>query len=123
MKRAVIAHILHTTDYNHDQSQIFADEDAMAGGASYRYVVRWGPFNREFEIPFQNGSFNDNGVTGISTEALLAVVLDRLSSFQAGPFPCEENANALRHLREAMFWMHTRTMERWRRGVKGQAQP
>ena len=70
-------------------------------------------------IAFQNGPIAESGVNGISGEALLAVVEDRLKSFQTGPFACRENALALTHLQEAMHWLHHRTRERMQRGVEG----
>lgn len=77
-------------------------------------------------IQFQNGpigSTNEEygvvGVNGISGEALLAIVEDRLKSFQFGPYLCRENALALTHLQEAIHWLHHRTRERMQRGVEG----
>ena len=70
-------------------------------------------------IKFQNGPISEAGVNGVSQEALLAIVEDRLKSFQAGPFSCRENALALTHLQEAMHWLHHRTRERMYRGVEG----
>src|SRR5690242_14276853 len=43
-------------------------------------------------VLFQNGPIKENGVNGITQEALLAIVIDRLRSFQAGQFSCRENA-------------------------------
>lgn len=71
------------------------------------------------DISFQDGPIAEAGVNGISGESLLAVVEDRLKSFQAGPFACRENALALTHIQEAMHWLHHRTNERMQRGVEG----
>lgn len=71
------------------------------------------------KVQFQNGPIAEAGVNGISGEALLAVVEDRLKCFQAGPYACRENALALTHLQEAMHWLHHRTRERVQRGVEG----
>lgn len=71
------------------------------------------------EILFQNGPINEVGVNGLTHEALLAIVADRLRSFQAGPFACRENALALTKIEEAMHWLHHRTLVRMRRGVEG----
>ena len=70
-------------------------------------------------IKFQNGPIKEAGYNGFSGEALLAVVEDRLKSFQEGPYKCRENACALTHLQEAMMWLHRRTHERMQRGVEG----
>lgn len=68
---------------------------------------------------FQNGPINEVGVNGITNEALLAIVADRLRSFQKGPYACKANACALTHIEEAMHWLQQRTIERMRRGVEG----
>lgn len=70
-------------------------------------------------ILFQNGPINEVGVNGLTHEALLAIVADRLRSFQKGPFSCKANACALTHIEEAMHWLQQRTIERMRRGVEG----
>lgn len=71
------------------------------------------------EISFQNGPIKEAGYNGISQEALLAVVEDRLLSFQAGPFACRENALALTNIQQAMMWLMKRTRDRMARGVEG----
>jgi len=58
----------------------------------------------------------------LSQEALLAVIIDRLQCFQAGPYKCRENAIALTHLEDAMHWLQHRTRERMARGVEGTMQ-
>jgi hypothetical protein len=70
-------------------------------------------------ISFQNGPINEAGVNGISGEALLAIVIDRLRSFQSGPFSCRENAVALTKLEESLMWLQKRTRDRMARGVEG----
>jgi hypothetical protein len=70
-------------------------------------------------IKFQNGPIQEAGVNGISGEALLTVVIDRLRSFQGGPFACRENALALTSLEESLMWLQKRTRDRMARGVEG----
>lgn len=70
-------------------------------------------------IMFQNGPILEVGVNGISNEALLAIVEDRLVGFQGGPFACRENAIALTKIQEAMMWLQKRTRDRMARGVEG----
>lgn len=72
-------------------------------------------------ILFQNGPISEEGVgvNGITHEVLLAIVADRLRSFQKGPYACKANACALTHIEEAMHWLQQRTLERMRRGVEG----
>jgi hypothetical protein len=72
-------------------------------------------------IEFQNGPLQETGglPNGLSNEALLAVVEDRLLGFQSGQFSCRENAIALTKLQEAMMWLQKRTRDRMARGVEG----
>jgi hypothetical protein len=71
------------------------------------------------DIHFQNGPILEAGINGITQEALLAIVEDRLIGFQSGEYACRENAIALTKVQEAMLWLQKRTMERMRRGVEG----
>lgn len=73
----------------------------------------------EVSIIFQCGPINEHGVNGVTQEALLAIVVDRLRSFQAGPFSCRENALALTHIETGLLWLQKRTLDRMRRGVEG----
>ena len=70
-------------------------------------------------ILFQNGPTAEAGVNGLTQEALLAIVADRLRSFQKGQFSTKANACALTHIEEAMHWLHARTLERMKRDVEG----
>jgi hypothetical protein len=70
-------------------------------------------------IKFQNGPIKETGVNGISGEALIAIVIDRLRSFQAGPYACRDNAVALTRLEESLMWLQKRTRDRLARGVEG----
>lgn len=74
------------------------------------------------DINFQNGPIAESGVNGISNEALLAIVEDRLIGFQSGEYACRENAIALTKLQEAMMWLQKRTRDRVARGVEGTMQ-
>ena len=71
-------------------------------------------------IEFQNGPLQETVYpNGLSNEALLAVVEDRLLGFQSGQFACRENAIALTKIQEAMTWLLKRTRDRMARGVEG----
>lgn len=103
-----------------------------AGGANHRYEITGyaAETNPSYNsrdgiggttILFQNGpiSVDGNGVNGVTHEVLLAIVADRLRSFQDGRYKCKANACALTHIEEAMHWLQQRTLERMRRGVEG----
>ena len=70
-------------------------------------------------ILFQNGPIKESGVNGITQEALLAIVIDRLRSFQAGPFASDYNAVALDHCEKGLQSLQRRTLERISRNVEG----
>ena len=70
-------------------------------------------------IHFQFGPIHEWGVNGVSNEALLAIVEDRLLGFQSGEYACRENAVALTKIQEAMMWLQKRTRDRVSRGVEG----
>ncbi len=110
-----------------------ADEPGP-GGAHYRYRV-W-VFKNDLwtelcVIPFQKGPSQESivdhkvvgGVNGLTNETLLAIVAARLSAFQAGSCPCDENALALRGVQGALTALHLRTKDRKARGVEGKVTP
>jgi hypothetical protein len=109
---------------------IAADEpDEKYGGASHVYELKWVAKPREgidptpFEVTsilmFQRGPLKEVGRNGVSDEALLAILIDRLEKFQAGAFACEENTYVLYALENARSWQQKRTAARLARGVEG----
>jgi hypothetical protein len=71
-------------------------------------------------VQFQKGPRNEEGSTPGATEAaLLAILIDRLRGFQAGPYACRENAIQLTKLEEALMWTKKRANDRALRGVLG----
>lgn len=70
-------------------------------------------------VLFQNGPIKEVGVNGITAEALLAILIDRLECFQSGPFACAENNVALQHGYRMLAALQTRTIERIKRQVEG----
>jgi hypothetical protein len=71
------------------------------------------------EIQFQEGNPAEVGTNGVTHEALLAILIDRLKGFQGGKYACRENAIALTKLQEALMWLKSRTEARVARGVEG----
>ena len=96
---------------------------AGAGNACHEYQVRrWEKDQDDVEllnVQFQRGSVRENGVNGVSNEALLKIVAHRLQGFQSGDFRCRENAIALTKIEEALMWLESRTKSRMARGVEG----
>lgn len=70
-------------------------------------------------VLFQNGPINEVGTNGVTHEALLAIIIDRLQGFQSGEYACRENAIALTKIQEAQMWLQKRTNDRLARGVEG----
>lgn len=50
---------------------------------------------------------------------LLEIVMDRLKSFQYGPFTSHYNEHALKHIEEALYCMNARVEDRIERNVLG----
>jgi hypothetical protein len=121
--RTLTNHIVEGDSANHLRIEV-VDEPGQ-GGASHEYVITTDAIGAHGKglgycrISFQNGPVGENGVNGVTQEALLAIVIDRLRSFQAGPFACNENAQALAHAEFALKWLKRRTIERMNRGVEG----
>lgn len=131
--RQVTDHIVENDAANH-QLDIAVTDEPGAGGANHRYeitgfdtehnpsAIARGGYKSSFSraiILFQNGPIKDAGVNGLTQEALLAIVIDRLRSFQSGPYSCRENAIAMTHCEDALMWLQRRTRARIRRGVEG----
>lgn len=98
--------------------RIEADEPGP-GGASHHYELT---IDGEIVamIQFQEGPRNEPGSTaGVTEAALLAVLIDRLQMFQAGPYSCRENAIQLTKLEETLHWTKARADARAKRGVLG----
>jgi hypothetical protein len=68
---------------------------------------------------FQNGPISEAGVNGLTHEVLLAILIDRLEGFQAGPFANVYNGAALENLKMAQELLLSRTRERLAPGVEG----
>lgn len=98
-------------------------DEPGAGNACHKYQVRrWEKDQDDVEllnVQFQNGPVRENGVNGVSNEALLKIVAHRLQGFQSGDFRCRENALALTKIEEALMWLESRTKGRMARGVEG----
>lgn len=131
--RQITDHIVPGDSANH-QLKIFVTDEPGAGGANHRYEVagmdttdnpsrsageRYVNATSMYTILFQNGPIKENGVNGITGEALIAIEIDRLRSFQKGPYACRENALALTAFEEGLMWLQKRTRDRMARGVEG----
>lgn len=116
--RLLYGHIVNPAN---DKLRIQVVDEPGSGGAHHQYEITASDpaFHVPAEICFQNGPIGEVGTNGVTHEALLEIVADRLRCFQAGPFACKENACALTKIEEAQHWLQQRTIARMRRGVEG----
>jgi len=108
--------------------EITVADEPGAGGACHRYdiighgehIPNIGPRPFGVNLFFQKGPATElEQMNGITNEALLVVLIDRLRGFQGGPFGSRENALALTNLEQALMWLQKRTRDRLARGVEG----
>ena len=131
--RTIASHVVNPAN---DRLTITVLDEPSHGGACHLYQIegfdsatnasdpwteRYGESAKHSTILFQNGPIDadGNGVNGVTHEALLAIVIDRLQGFQSGKYACRENAIALTKLQEAQMWLQSRTRARMARGVEG----
>lgn len=124
----------HKVNPANDTLSVTVHDEPGAGGAQHLYTITGfdtrsnpsrdtdsddGGVYQGMDILFQNGPINEVGVNGVTHEALLEIVADRLRAFQAGPYACKANACALTKIEEAQHWLQSRTLDRMRRNVEG----
>jgi hypothetical protein len=121
----------HQVNVANDVLKIEVLDEPGSGGANHLYDISG--FNSQNNpsfphlgwpaehstILFQNGPIVEAGVNGVTHEALLAIVIDRLQAFQRGPFANDHNRAALDHLELAQKALLDRTRSRMGRGVEG----
>jgi len=106
---------------------IVIDEPSLQNNACHEYRIETVTKDQDgpqpvaivAQVSFQDGPIKEAGVNGCHHEDLLAIVIHRLQSFQAGEYRCRENALALTKIEEAIHWLNHRTNERVKRGVEG----
>ena len=113
----------HKVNGLNDALTILVNDAPGHGNACHIYtIIRTEDDKPLNAIAFQNGPIQETGVNGISQEALLAIIEDRLIGFQTGEYATRENAIALNHVQTAMMWLQKRTRDRIARGVEGSNQ-
>ena len=119
--RTLTHHIVDGDAANH-QLNVRVHDEPGSGGANHVYSIT-GPAGvggfPETGITFQDGPIKEAGVNGLTHEALLAILIDRMEGFQAGPYASAHNASALGHLRGALYDLQARTRDRIARQVEG----
>ena len=102
-------------------------EEPENEGAPASYSIRVVPSARAgaevltIDLPFQRGAVGVDGenINGLSDEALIEVLINRLKAFQAGKWAGETNGVALAHLESALAALEDRTARRRSAGVEG----
>jgi hypothetical protein len=115
-------HEINDFNANHITIEAQGIGDPPVRGDSYTILVHdRDALVEEVELNFQRGGLNDldGRPNGITDEALLAVVLDRLRKFNDSPYRCRQNSLAITKIEEALMWLRDRSEERTRRGVEG----
>ena len=100
-------HLYHITGFN------------SSSNPSDPWTKRHGQPAEHSTILFQNGPIAEAGVNGLTHEALLAILIDRMEGFQAGPYASPDNQEALEAMRTAQTALQRRTLARMARGVEG----
>ena len=114
--REITTHKAHEQDR---QPMLTALGNPTIAGAEQDYEIIYHGENEPDTIV--NIHFVSLESPGVTNEALLAIVKDRLEGFQAGKFPCQENEDALAGVNHALRFLHKRTLDRVARGVESQA--
>lgn len=114
----------HKVNPANDKITVLVNDEPGQGGACHDYSIgipSQDPNSTATTIPlrFQNGPIAEVGVNGITHEALIAILIDRLEGFEAGPYANEFNARALGYLQAAQESLQARTKTRMARGVEG----
>lgn len=101
------------SDNAHHKYEILVVNEAQSSNETSQIV-------EDCRLIFQNGGLKEVGANGITDQALIAVVLDRIRSFNDGQFRCRENSIVITKLEEALLWLEKRGNDRARRGVEGE---
>lgn len=113
----------HKINECNDKVDITVLDAPGSGGASHEYLVTVNGLDdlwvSDTILRFQNGPINEVGVNGLTQEVLLAILIDRLKAFHAGPYNSDENYEALVHCRLALNALNKRTNRRVSEGVEG----
>ena len=101
-------------------TEVFAtDEPEFNANHQYSISTVKEPSFIVAKVSFQRGPIKENSANGCHHEDLIAIVLDRLYSFQASDYKCRENALAITKFEEGLMWLRKRTDDRKVRGVEG----
>lgn len=104
------------TDHNGVAVNAISTDSDGTDVEGHLYQVQVGA--RHEYLEFQRGAVKENGVNGLTNEALLAVLIHRVNVLNKR-FPCRENALAITNMEQALMWLEKRTRDRQARQVEG----
>lgn len=113
----------HKVNPANDKLTVAVLDKPGSGGANHQYLIHG--YTDEhgdqdgITILFQKGPIAEVGVNGVTHEALLSILIDRMEGFQSGPYASPDNAEALDAMRTAQTALQRRTLARMARGVEG----
>lgn|SRR3990167_513587 len=70
------------------------------------------------QITFYRNNPDGSYENGTTVEEVIRCAISRLTELNSR-FECKENVEAIRHLKEAIYYLETRTKDRKERGVEG----
>lgn len=99
----------------HINSNHYDDENGCpAGGCTWGtgFAISWqnGPLRRGEKRREPNGTF---------VEGIINAAIDRIQYYQDSKFKCDENRDAITHLKAALNRLNDRTADREKRAVEG----
>lgn len=106
-------------DDGHREVHRMGESGAGNAFANYEVLTKPPTGSQIAVVSFQHDTIPAVGVVGVTNEALLAMVIDRLKCFQSSTFNCEENGHALDNCVAALAYLAERTEKRKARGVEG----
>ena len=110
------------TPPDHNGVQVFHSE-ALRFGHYYLIVFRRKDGDEDHNyLTFQQGAVKEVGMNGLTSEALLQILIHRTECLDV-EFPCKENTTAIRAMTDALNAFNERTENRMKRGVEGQSKP
>lgn len=120
----------HVVEGAGSQLTIHATDAKGSGGAHHRYEItnlnmsdnpaaEGAGLTTTLVIPYQQGPVPEHGINGVTIEAVVATAIHRLECFQAGPFACAANQEALEFFKAGVDALQRRTRDRVAREVEG----